>query len=541
MDTAAAPSTPKKLLRSGGSLRSLRSKLSLSSLRGRRASAQKRLVVREESPLARHGRSFRPLSIVTTAMQPFDFDVARAMQVVQGQLAETNFTASEANLPGTLSDDDDSKTITPGQTPTMSSPPERQDSAETAVTADFNSLTLQPPPDISQHPAFAADPRTSTSNAPLMITTSSAAEIRKWAQEKRKNEAERNTKVRFDETLSNAGGRNAFAASTNNLPSMDNPFNARPVPAEAAMTGTPYRSFHAPAFSGFRHREGWISTDTVTPYTMRTNPSRLHVNTENKTVAEAYEALGVGSPPGPGPALIPPKTPVDSIKSASTPISDGFDSKKSGMRKVADLFKPKSDKAQDTSPILRTPDGGPPRIFQRPDLVRPFTPNSHNQTLLTIPQERYLRTTLNVRTYDYSPDQPYPRHPNTGRAWHSRNLHCTTCMDQCCAVCGRACCAYQAAYFATKIHKDNPESLFRAQETLGNIANVFAHGQEVPTFLQCTHGAPGDKLGCGKMVCPDCCGQCPNPICADVQCRKCKKSMWEECIWHDKDMNRLAI
>ncbi|KAK4944453.1 hypothetical protein LTR10_016127 [Elasticomyces elasticus] len=536
MDSSVAPSTPKKLLRSGGSLRSLRSKLSSLSLRGRRASAQKRLVVREESPLARRGRSFRPLSIVNTAMQPFDFDVARAMQVVQGQMAETTTTASEVNLPAILSDDD-SKTITPGtQTPAMSSPAsqtslqasmedraDRQDSVDEVITADFNSLTLQPPPDISQHPAFAADPETSTSNAPLMITTSSAAEIRKWAQEKRKNEAERNTKVRFNETLPRVGGRNAFVASTNNLPSMDNPFNARPAPPEAAMTGTPYRSFHAPAFSGFRHREGWISTDTVTPYSMRTNPSRLHVNTKNITDAEAYEALGAGSPPGPRPLLIPPKTPVDSSKSASTPISDGFDSKKSGMRKVADLFKPKSDKAQDTSPILRTPDGGPPRTFQRPDL------------------ERYLRTTLNVRTYDYSPEQPYPRHPNTGRAWHSRNLHCTNCLDKCCAVCGRACCAYQAAYFATKIHKDNPESLFRAQETLGNIANVFAHGQEVPTFLQCTHGAPGDKLGCGKMVCPDCCGQCPNPICADIQCRKCKKNMWEECIWHDKDMNRLAI
>ncbi|KAK5032864.1 hypothetical protein LTS07_004274 [Exophiala sideris] len=518
MDSSVAPSTPKKLLRSGGSLRSLRSKLSSLSLRGRRASAQKRLVVREESPLARRGRSFRPLSIVNTAMQPFDFDVARAMQVVQGQMAETTTTASEVNLPAILSDDD-SKTITPGtQTPAMSSPAsqtslqasmedraDRQDSVDEVITADFNSLTLQPPPDISQHPAFAADPETSTSNAPLMITTSSAAEIRKWAQEKRKNEAERNTKVRFNETLPRVGGRNAFVASTNNLPSMDNPFNARPAPPEAAMTGTPYRSFHAPAFSGFRHREGWISTDTVTPYSMRTNPSRLHVNTKNITDAEAYEALGAGSPPGPRPLLIPPKTPVDSSKSASTPISDGFDSKKSGMRKVADLFKPKSDKAQDTSPILRTPDGGPPRTFQRPDL------------------ERYLRTTLNVRTYDYSPEQPYPRHPNTGRAWHSRNLHCTNCLDKCCAVCGRACCAYQAAYFATKIHKDNPESLFRAQETLGNIANVFAHGQEVPTFLQCTHGAPGDKLGCGKM------------------CRKCKKNMWEECIWHDKDMNRLAI
>lgn len=394
-------------------------------MRGRRASAQKRNVTREEeeSPvkalLERRGRSFRPLSIVNSALQPFDFDVARAMHAVQSQMApglfasgesdkfkvkftadrvsaaenENNVTAPGAILHGVLSEeqDDDSKTITPGApTPTMSSPPpesSRQSASQTSpqssvdtqsgrqasdtvITNDFNSLTLLPPPDISQHPAFATKPKTSTSNAPLMITTSSAAEIRKWAQEKRKSEAERNTKVRFNDAPPNAGGRNAFAASVNNLTSMNNPFNARPVQSEAAMS--PYRSANPHAFTGFRSREGWQSTETVTPHTMRTHPSRLNINTENSTGTEAYEALGEGSPSGP----VPPKTPVDSVKSASTPVSDGFDQKKSSIRKVTDLFKPKPDKAQDTSPVLRGPDGGPPRTFLRPDLVCSFTLNS---------------------------------------------------------------------------------------------------------------------------------------------------------------------
>jgi hypothetical protein len=89
-----------------------------------------------------------------------------------------------------------------------------------------------------------------------------------------------------------------------------------------------------------------------------------------------------------------------------------------------------------------------------------------------------------------------------------------------------------------KIHKENPESLKVAEERLLQIAFLFPYGQEAPTFLQCTKG---DEVGCGKMVCPDCCGECPHPICKDIQCRKCKKDPWNDCLWHDEDMNRRAL
>ncbi|KAK5375934.1 hypothetical protein LTR20_000345 [Exophiala xenobiotica] len=416
-------------------------------------------------------------------------------------------------------------------------------SDERTLVDSFEDLTILSPPDISEHPAFSGNGTFSSRDRPQMITTSGVTEVRSWADDRRRIEAERNVdpnrnlgRVKFNflpQQIVPVPDRRPLAARTSNLDAMDNPFNARPMPPPEPAAKSPYRSS-----AGSRNRADRKSTESQnTVKKIRNKKSQLQINTTRPSSdTEPYESFRPGSPTGPVPALIHPKTPVDSPRSASTPVSETFDTKKSSLRKVTDLFKQKSDKqdkqsdkqidtASPLSVSARAVDGGPLRTFQRPDL------------------ERYLRTSLNVQTYDYSPDQPYPRHPNTGRAWHSRNLKCTTCMDACCAVCGRACCAYKAAYLATKIHhKDNPESLLRAQETLGNISNCFAYGQEAPTFLQCTHGAPGgDKIGCGKWVCPDCCGMCPNPVCADVQCRKCKKNPWMDCIWHDENMNRLAI
>jgi hypothetical protein len=134
---------------------------------------------------------------------------------------------------------------------------------------------------------------------------------------------------------------------------------------------------------------------------------------------------------------------------------------------------------------------------------------------------------------DYDPGHGFPRHPVTSRGWHSRNLKCTDCPDFSCACCGRDCCAYKSATKALETHKNNPESLKAAEQLLLQIAFLFPYGREVPTFLQCTKGG---EIGCGKMICPDCCGECPDPICKDIQCRKCKKQPWEECWWHAGDM-----
>lgn len=85
---------------------------------------------------------------------------------------------------------------------------------------------------------------------------------------------------------------------------------------------------------------------------------------------------------------------------------------------------------------------------------------------------------------------------------------------------------------ALDIHLEGTSGRALALQRIQEITKVYPYGKEVPTFLQCTAGLIGDGLGCGKLVCPDCCSICPDEACGDTQCRKCKSQMWEECTWH---------
>ncbi|EXJ83822.1 hypothetical protein A1O1_07449 [Capronia coronata CBS 617.96] len=426
------------------------------------------------------------------------------MQAVKQQTAASSTTSQEANstnnraIIGAMAsrqeiDEDDDKTVTPvGRShqdlpsQASASPPATADD-ENIVTSSFRSLLNLPPPDLSQHPAFQPDPLNSTSDAPLMVTTSTVAEIQAWAQERRRRlEAERGD-----------GVKNAGASTAN---------NGQASPAAGAMT--PRRGVR---FASAQHPSRGEAQPSPEPrasggFSLRSKFSRLRLDSDNARTSSSDDAAEDAPMTSP---TAQPKTPVDGNKQDTLPASHGNEQKRTGLRKVTGIFKSKTDKAQPdpTSPL---PD--------RRDYTRP------REDL-----ERYLRVTTNCRSYDYDPGQPYPRHPNTGRAWHSRNLKCTNCADSLCGVCGRTCCAYKAASEALENHKNNPLSLRAARDCLANISNLFPFGREVPTFLQCTHGG-----GCGKMVCPDCCGMCPNPICADIQCRKCKKDPWSECDWHEQ-------
>jgi hypothetical protein len=128
----------------------------------------------------------------------------------------------------------------------------------------------------------------------------------------------------------------------------------------------------------------------------------------------------------------------------------------------------------------------------------------------------------------------YPRHPNTSREWKSRNLKCTTCLDKCCSICGRACCAYKAATLGAENHKNNPRGYQEAEQRIVDISKVFPYGREAPTFLQCTT--------CRKTICPDCCGMCPIENCEDLECRRCKSpDPWRECSWHFESLRCASI
>jgi len=142
-----------------------------------------------------------------------------------------------------------------------------------------------------------------------------------------------------------------------------------------------------------------------------------------------------------------------------------------------------------------------------------------------------------------------PRHPTTGRGWNSRNLRCTSCSDVVCPCCGRACCSFKARIMIAGHELTPAEGRAAALKDISAIAKCFPVGRESPTFIQCTH-----QTGCGRLVCPDCCGMCPDACCQDIQCRvgdlpevdffaevkqKCKTQPWGKCDWHPDSDARL--
>lgn len=159
-------------------------------------------------------RAFTPLSVFTkSSLVPFTFDTDRAIQILRTDIPDRVDIAKEEVSPQDAWSSYKSmkpvRTTIAEQSPTRRPPKDLvtgmmrsgspSDSVDTEIdlmtalnvtspeqdgqsiiTADFGTLTDLPAPDISEHPAYAADAFKSTSEAPLVITTSHAVEIRKY-------------------------------------------------------------------------------------------------------------------------------------------------------------------------------------------------------------------------------------------------------------------------------------------------------------------------------------------------------------------------
>jgi hypothetical protein len=412
------PSTPRSvrtLLRSQGSpLRSLGKKLSLTglSVRGRKTSPGKgegtganeadSLVGVEGGADSLHRRrrpSFRPLSIVVG--RPFHLDVNRALDIVQISISPERDPVkrtprSAMKTPGSakllkpavsfaMSSPELSR---PSNLSPSSSPPEDTFNDKIEVTkqrilkGDIRDLARLPPPDLSQHPSAQLDPYISTTDAPLMVTTSKKEEIKRLVKEARRRfdekeremereeaeqkEAERQGTVRF-KSLPKRG--NAFSATYNNSGARvnDNPSKPKSVGMEAAITpGSFPASQRRPTLSQTPRQV----SEPVSTLSLRQNFSRLHVDRDNEET-HIYDILKEGSP------LVATtshqaKTSFDSNQ-PTTPASEGS---KTGFRKVTGKLKPRLEKsaADDSSPIQRD-------MLHRPDLVS--YPNSLKMHALT--------------------------------------------------------------------------------------------------------------------------------------------------------------
>ncbi|EYE96940.1 uncharacterized protein EURHEDRAFT_424117, partial [Aspergillus ruber CBS 135680] len=110
-------------------------------------------------------------------------------------------------------------------------------------------------------------------------------------------------------------------------------------------------------------------------------------------------------------------------------------------------------------------------------------------------------------------DPDSPQRPNDPRMWHTKNLRCASCMGSC-AVCNTACCMYEAGCRAKKDPRNCAFKAAQAERIVSNIEALGSHVRDNTTFIMCTLGG-----GCGRYVCPECCGICLNVACQDVQCK----------------------
>ncbi|KAL4817688.1 hypothetical protein BDW67DRAFT_174498 [Aspergillus spinulosporus] len=159
----------------------------------------------------------------------------------------------------------------------------------------------------------------------------------------------------------------------------------------------------------------------------------------------------------------------------------------------------------------------------RPDTSAPEIGKSSFDELLAYVR-RETRTEVQTMVVD---DPKVPRRPNEARAWYHRNLWCVDCHKNC-PICSMACCVKEEVDQKAADENLNKEVIKQAKRLAKIIEYLSVHAKDVSTFSQCT---PPD--GCGRYVCPNCCGVCPNEICRDIQCKECKPNVWEACDWHD--------
>lgn len=73
---------------------------------------------------------------------------------------------------------------------------------------------------------------------------------------------------------------------------------------------------------------------------------------------------------------------------------------------------------------------------------------------------------------------------------------------------------YEAGCRAKKDPSNCAFKAAQAERIVSNIEALGSHVRDNTTFIMCTLGG-----GCGRYVCPGCCGICLNVACQDVQCK----------------------
>ncbi|OOF93495.1 hypothetical protein ASPCADRAFT_517081 [Aspergillus carbonarius ITEM 5010] len=127
----------------------------------------------------------------------------------------------------------------------------------------------------------------------------------------------------------------------------------------------------------------------------------------------------------------------------------------------------------------------------------------------------YIRQSTACKANTRDPIQPQLRQRESDiRVWDYRNIWCTKCYGEC-PICDTSCCVYEELRRAISDEESDPLVSRDRGRTMGLIEVVGAYVKDASTFSLCS--APG---GCGRHVCPSCCGMCPDDWCQDMQCNR---------------------
>lgn len=234
-----------------------------------------------------------------------------------------------------------------------------------AIAALYPALLNLSPPEKSEHPFYLLDALSSTSTAPLMITTSTAEEIQDWARQKRKHEVQRcghpRPSLESSQSATSFTTTNPYAASSRVF--------TTPIKDSILKSGGSSITYDNHGSNSqlkrYENRKSSESSDHTDNLHNKSSRSWT-LSDHDREETDIFDILSDASP------LIfsTPRnvsTPVENARSESTSFSsDGF-GKKTGLRKMSNFFKGKPEKNE--PPTTPVENAISPNL-NRPDLVR---------------------------------------------------------------------------------------------------------------------------------------------------------------------------
>ncbi|KAI9370663.1 hypothetical protein BJX61DRAFT_535438 [Aspergillus egyptiacus] len=195
---------------------------------------------------------------------------------------------------------------------------------------------------------------------------------------------------------------------------------------------------------------------------------------------------------------------------------------------------PKAKRASDTSGVVKLLRSGNDYMFLDLDFLEKEVESQNNPLIAAQGSDTDGKKVNHVRRMTGTEhkarptgDSHVPGRQGDIRAWDHKNLRCITCRGPC-AICAGPCCLHSEMQSKVSEYSLPAEEMEKAKRLLKIIEYLGAYAKEADTYSLCS--LPG---GCGRHVCPSCCGACPNEICQDIQCIDCKEDVWGPCDWHD--------